>query len=245
MPLTLAISDNADGTGGVATISGAAAETITVYSQTVNGQLGTATWTSRGSRSGDGTVNVSPGDGYYWWYASGATSGISNLVYQNLSSGTQAVLYRCLTGVQALVQSLALSGVANGSIVVRKLPIDRFSAAGEGLSLPAIVIAPWGTETMRAADGTNERDDVGYPVAVTIFAADQQHLTQDLDTYTKWREQIARTLRQNTLSGVSEIYTCQIEPGPIVDLAAWVQKTLFVSGLVARYTSREVRGFGA
>ena len=189
MPITLAVSDNADDTGGLATITGAdPLETVTVYSQTVDGELGTATWTSRGTRVGNGTIALTPARTYYWWKAEGTvTLTTSNLVYQNLTSGTAAVWYRCLTGTQTRIQGLSLSGIVNASVVIRKVTIDRYLEP-TGVVLPAIVIAPLNAERMNPLEGVNVRDDVGYPVGVTMFDNDAQALSTNLDRLLLWRE---------------------------------------------------------
>lgn len=83
-PCTLSVSDNADGTGGVATISGSQGGTVTVYSLS---QFGT-TWTSRGTRTGDGTVTLALADGWYWWYAE-ESSIKSNLVFEPFTGETR------------------------------------------------------------------------------------------------------------------------------------------------------------
>lgn len=245
---TLAIADNADGTGGVATISGGdAGSTHTLYSQAVDGELGTSTWTSRGSRSGNGTITITLSGsfttGYYWWrvVASNADGeALSNLVYQPLTSGTTAVLYRCLTGVRSRIQGLSLSGIASTSVLIREVPSDRYFKSGD-IALPGVVIAPVLGEQMNPLLGTNIRDDVGYPIGVFIVAASNQNLTPAAGNY-KWREQIARAFRNQRLPGVSEVWNCQVEPSAITDPGAWERANLFVSAMTLRFFSREVRG---
>jgi len=241
---TLAVSDNADGTGGVATITGAAAgAAVTVYSQAVDGDLGSAAWTSRGSRTGNGTVSVAPGNGFFWWKAiasAGGSEATSNLVYQNCSDGLAAVHHRCLAAVQSKVRALGLAGLDADSVLVRKLPIDR--GLGPQVSLPAVLVTPE-RETMPPGAGVNLRDDVGYAVAVTLVDRDNQEpsLSANLNQYLRWREQIARAFRHQRLPGVPEIVTCTVEPAGVVGADAWA-KNLYVSSLVLRFTSREQRG---
>lgn len=245
MPLTLAIADTGDGTGGTATITGAASETITVYSQTVDGELGTATWTSRGTRSGNGTVAVAPtADRYYWWYASGSSSGISNLVYQNITSGTESVHYRCLLAAQSRIQGITLSGIANGSILVQKVPMALdalWGASPKTYQFPGIILSPLGSEKISHEEGSNYRDTVGYPVVVAIFDADNRSLTANHAKYLLWRQKIERAFRNQRLPGVTEIERAFIEPGPILDLGHWFANR-FHSALTIRFKSYEVRG---
>ena len=72
-----------------------------------------------------------------------------------------------------------------------------------------------GIENQNPNRGTNIRDDVHYPVMVTILAADNQDLTTNQEQYLKWREQINRAFRNQGLSAVPEIYNVQVSPGPI------------------------------
>jgi|GEM_PF-3866914 len=65
---TLALVDKADGSGAVATISGSTpGATNTVYTASWGG-VGTLTWTARGSRAGNGTVDLSLPPGIYLAY---------------------------------------------------------------------------------------------------------------------------------------------------------------------------------
>lgn len=232
MAISLAITDNADGTA-TATISGSAGGTVTVYSQAHSGELGTGTWTSRGSRTGNGTISITLAAGYYWWKAV-ESSDVAPLVYQNLTDGTEAVWYRCLTGVQAVIQGLSLTGISSGQVYVRKVPWDR------DITKPGIIVCPV-KETSDPKAGTNERDDIGYGVHVVLIRASNQDAEVNLALHLKQREQISRALRHQPLAGVSEIYTVFIEPGPVIDPVSFAQQ-YDVQALVARCISREVRG---
>ena len=245
---TLAVSDNADGTGGVATISGGdAGSTHTVQSQTVDGELGTATWTTRGSRAGNGTVNVAPGNGYYWWrvVASNANgTSLSNLVYQPLTSGVQALYERILVAVQARIQTLSLTGIASGSILLRKVPWDRDIGTAKTYAYPVVQVSPHGQETMVPTAGTNQKDDVGYAVLVSMMDIDNQRQTYQREQRLRWREAIARTFRHARLPGISEVFDCVVEPNVVVHAPNWLDQNLWTSFLVLRFVARESRGFG-
>lgn len=243
----LSMADNGDGTGGVATISAAdSGASITVYSQTVNGELGTNSWTARGSRAGNGTVSVAPSSGYYWWQATAATAGgvaISNLVYQPLTSGAEAVLHRLLQAVRARIQGLALASILNASVVVRKVPSERNVGAAQAVKYPCVQIAALGAERIDPHQGTNQKDDVGYPILVTLLDKENdQSPTTNLARNLLWREKIIRAFRQQRPVGVPECFTCAVEPAAIVDPATWLAQSLWSSSLVLRFTSRESRG---
>lgn len=235
----LSIADNADETA-TATVSGSSSgATNIVQTQHVASELGGGTWTTQGGRIGDGDVIISVTPGYYWARVVSTLNGMSassNPVYFRVTDGSGAVLKQCLDAVQARIQGLMLDGLDAANIVVGKAPSDL------NLTLPAIQITPTGREAIDAAEGTNRRDDVGYPVLVTIFAADNQDQTANLNQYLTWRQQIARAFRNQRLPGVSEIVTATVEPDPVVDSAAWFERNLFVSSLLIRFLSREPRG---
>src|SRR6185312_7337598 len=107
MPLALSISDNQDGTGGVSSITGTGGATVSLYYVPATGQLSVPSFVLAGTRTGDGTLTVNPGAGYYWWFAQTGST-LSNFVYQNLSDDSQSVHYRCLLAVQARIQGLNL-----------------------------------------------------------------------------------------------------------------------------------------
>lgn len=237
-PPTLTVTDNGNGTA-TATITGSTAGTTnTVKYQPVNGYLGTDDWTTGGSRVGNGSVTITLAAGYYWWRCdnvAGDVCTVSNLVYRNVTDGVGPVHYRCLQAVQAKIQSLSLSGIDNSRVVIRKLPTDR-----GGLALPCCIVSPPGNESMEG--GTNERDDVGYPCAVTfVDAIDGDLGTTNMSRDLLWRQKAMRAVRNQGLSGVSEIYQVRVEPYAVIDPKA-VPENLWVGSFLARCVSREVRG---
>src|SRR5690349_3103919 len=76
-PPTLTLVDNADGTGAVATVAGGAVAAVnTLYVQPFSGVLGAGSWTSQGSRTGDGAIAVSlTTSGHYFAQLKSATAG--------------------------------------------------------------------------------------------------------------------------------------------------------------------------
>ena len=237
--MSVTFTDNGDGTGITATVTGATG-TTTVYTAPFSGVHNLpSNWTSGGSRVGDGTIAISVATGHYFCYSQHDSDPPTVPVYVHATNSTQSVHYRCATAIQALIQSLGLTSIDSANIIVRKLDSDRGVDDGT-YSLPMIVVSTIGLEQNQPA--TNERDDVGYPVMVTILAADNQDLSTNHDKYLRWREQIARAFRNQNLSAVPEIYTARIEPGPIVSPTAFWDRNTFHSALVVRCMSREVRG---
>jgi hypothetical protein len=160
-----------------------------------------------------------------------------------LATGWLSVYGRVLSATQQLIRSLGLDGIDPASVVVQKLPVDRLLGADGGVTLPAILITPQG-ESVDPAGGTNLRDDILYAVRVTLVDRDNQEptLVAGVDRFFVWRQRIARAFRNQPLAAVAEIYTTRLDPGDVVDAAAW-QKNLFSSALTLRFVSREPRGF--
>lgn len=236
--MNLSITDNQDGTGVIATIASSSGGSVTFYYQSVTG----TSWTSGGSRTGDGNISVSLDDGYYWGYSiEGST--ISNVVYFWSTTNDNSVHYRCLVAAQAKIQSLNLEGIESRSIRFRKFPIiTDFKGNSRDYNLPALILCPFGQETVTPA--TNSRDDISYPVTLSLIVSDEaktRDLEENISTYLKWREQIERAFRFQRLSGVTEIYNTIVEPNAIYSPDVF-QQGLWSSYMTIKFISREIRG---
>jgi hypothetical protein len=150
--------------------------------------------------------------------------------------GSQSVYYRILLAVQARLRDLILTGIAEENIIIREVPIGR------DMTVPGIVVAAQ-RPTMSATDGTNLQDDVIYGVVVGIFDNDAQSQA-NTDKYTKWEEQIAKGFRNQRLTGVAEVMTCNVVPADAISLRDWLNNK-FVGALLLQFTARELRGLGA
>jgi hypothetical protein len=245
MPITLTVSDNQDGSGATAEISGSnSGATNYVWVAAVSGQLGPGSWVLGGTRIGDGAASLTLAGGYYWAYCVSifaGTTALSNLYYFRASRASDPVLYRCLLATQARIQGLALAGLPGTNILVRKIAGDRDLGSGPQ-PLPAVQIGPVTNEQMNAAEATNLRDTIVYPVLVAILAADNQDLVANFAQYLGWRQAIARAFRNQSLVGVDEVYQCEIRPGEIISPDAFFRKNLFCSALVLNFLAREPRG---
>jgi hypothetical protein len=245
-PPTLAIVDNGDGSGATATIGGSEPGSHNVvYTQRFSGDLESASWQVAGTRSGDGQIELALSTGHYFALATSTQGGItvaSSVAYFVVTDGVEALHSRCLAAAQARIRLLALAGVENDRVVVRKVPLGR-NLGGGGLELPAIVLSPRRTD-MPPTSGTNGADDVHYDVLVAIFDRDNQEPTfqLQLDRHLLWREQIARAFRNQRLAGVPEVINAAVEPAEGLLDDAWKHE-LAVSALLVRFTSRETRGF--
>lgn len=236
----LTVTDNGNGTGGVATVTGSTAGTTnTVYSQ----PNGSTTWTSRGNRTGDGTISMSiTTTGRYFFVvlsvnANGTVA--SNVVDLYITDTTTSVHYRCLVAVQEAIQGLDLTGIADAQIYRMNLPTDRNTQAT--ITLPCVIVSQPGQEL--ELEGTNLRDDIGYPVLITFVDKNNQNTTANQARDLLWRQRVYRLFRhQRTITSVTEIERCEVEPGPIIDPGLFQQQNLWIGSLVVRCISREVRG---
>lgn len=245
MTLTLSISDNQNGTGGVATIAGSQSAAMNVvWVQAVSGELGTGNWSPLASRTGDGAIGIDSAIGYYWAYCASTLSGsttISNLCYFQLTQASDPVLYRCLLATQARIQSLALEGLSADNIFVQTVANDRNCAPSDS-QLPCIQLSPVGREEMHAADATNLRDTVAYSILVAILAADNLDQTSGFSQKLTWRQAIARAFRNQPLPGVDEVFQCEVSPEEVVSAEAFFRRNLLLSALTLRFMTREPRG---
>jgi hypothetical protein len=242
VPITATYTDQQDGTGVTVTIAGGlVGDTHVVYTQAFSGGLGSAgTWTNSGNRTGNGTIDLSLTNGHYFGYILTNSTTLTGVEYFVSSDGTDSVHYRCLDAVRSRILLCDLDGLADASVVIRQLPSDRGFDDGT-YDLPGIVISQIGVENQSPGEGTNVRDDVQYPVTITILAAGNQDLVTNQEKYLKWREQINRALRNQRLTGVNEVYRVTVTPGPITSPNAhW--NNYYHSQLIVRCVSREVRG---
>lgn len=235
---TLSITDSENGGGVTATLAGGndAADNLVKYVRNVN-ELGALSWSNLGFRTGPGNVTGTLTKGYYLWHCIstlGAESVISNLVYQNLS-GDDAVHQQCLDAIEAVVDALALTGI-NG-VEQQKTPDEMRIRC----DMPAVIITPYGRpETMQG--GTNQQDDLGYPVYIVFMMRDPDDQSTQARTLL-WRQQVSRAIRNQRLAGVSEVHHCVIEPDPVLTMNP-ADYSLIASAMLVRCVARELRGFG-
>jgi hypothetical protein len=237
--ITLAVTDNGDGTGAVATVAGSdGGGTNTLFRAPFAGLQQNLAWTASGTRTGNGTIAVNPGSGQYFWYVTGLVGGVaalSNVTFQALTDQTTSVHYRCLTAVQQRIQGLSLSGISSAQVVIKFLGREWPDVDNP----PNVMVVPYGKEGQPGL--LAGRDDIEYPVVVLIFDKLNQDYTSNLARDLLWRQQIFRALRHQRLVGVPEVITVTAEPDFVVNLEAF-NRNVLLSGLRLLCRSREVRG---
>lgn len=232
MTLSIAVTDNQDGSGATATISGSGGESGIVQVQ----QWGGAAWTQAAAFSGDGDVSLSLSAGYYWAVAI-AAGGTSNLERFTVTTASQSIEERCLLAVQAGIQDMA----AAGSIGVQAAHVYvKMALDDKNVRMPAVILTPAEPEQVRVT-GTNAKDDIAYPVVVQIVDRNSQDYTAKLSPYLLWRQNAMRYFRNQRLAGVSEVYNVEVSPEVIFDPMMPAYQYM-VSAFVLRCIAREQRG---
>lgn len=247
MPISLSIADNEDGTGAVATIAGSGVtSTNALYRAHFLGIDGPLVWGLVDSRTGDGNITVSTGPmrAYWLWYVkntAGSTISVSEIVLQALTDTTYTgVRTRIREGIAAKLALLDLDQIDSTRIYQLQDSKDlRWNT-------PGVIVMPDVTADSHVS-GTNIRDDIGYPFTVLMVdSADFIGSNAPTDKWDLWREKVDRAFRNQRISGVNEVYTCDIEPGrmPAVAPGEDIDK-LYLSARVAltiRAFAREPRG---
>lgn len=234
MPITLTITDAQDGTG-TATIAGSTG-TNTLYQATWDGSMGTLSFSSVGSRSGDGTIALS-GAGYFIWRLDNLASGTTTvvIVYQNITTIDLAVYDKILDKVRTDIVSLSLSGIASVDIAKKWLPRDVKNVDVR----PSIIIAPVNFESY--PNQTTGLDYIGYPVLVAMVDKLNKDYTANFNRNLLWRQKIFRKFRYQGLAGLSEVINCEPEPRATIDPKLF-DANYFHSAAVLRFITQEPRG---
>lgn len=242
MAVTLAVTDNADGTGGIATVSGVTGgTTTTVYRSAFTGSMKSYDWTSVGTITGNSTLAVAT-VGYWVWFAVNNNAGVltfSNMYYQNFTNGLSSIHYDIMQAIVTRINTIGLD-VQESKVLLRWIPRPLENIDGNP---PFIFICPLGVE--QDASKLMARDDIGYPVGIFIVDAGNQNYKIHLQRDLAWREKIAKALRHQLIPGLGpEVFNSKVEYGGIIDVSAFL-KNHIVSGLVMRFFVRELRGLGA
>ena len=132
-----------------------------------------------------------------------------------------------LDAISSDINGLGLSGMEK--VVVRSSPNDN------GQFYPGITVhAVSETEIL----GTNERDDIGYGIQITMVVNDDNDLDED-DLLGVWRQTIRKKFIHQRITGVSNVCTTQVEPGKVYNDN---NHDLQISTLLLRVFVRETRG---
>lgn len=160
---------------------------------------------------------------------------LADLVYQPITDGRAAVHDRILDAAAARISLLALDGVQE--VVRHKIPSKI------RMTLPCVLLTSF-AKAEQYRGGTNQRDDIGYPVYVLFLSRNPEDFS-DEGRVMLWRQQVSRAFRNQHLPGVPEhLGECEVEPDPVIEVDERAYEYQF-SALTLRHFAREPRGFGA
>jgi hypothetical protein len=238
MTLAITVTNNA-GTptvGAVATVSGTSGAAVTVFHSPADLPWPSGSWTSGGTRTGDGTVPLSLSQRHYFAIAKTA-SDCSLPVRFAVTDALASVATRCRNGVISILQSLDLAEI--GTRVIGQIYLDET----EG-QFPCLYVYVGGGPSESEEPGLNGLDYIVYPI---VIAAVDVHSPTDhraLPKFELWRQQITRAFRVRPPLGVPELAYVNVRPNAIADQrAAEYQK---YAGLITlNCVCREPRGVGA
>lgn len=228
------MTDNADGTGAVATVSGGGSVTNTVTVYRVSGSAEVLAAVATGTRTGNGTIPLTLSKGCYFAHlaAAGASAGV---FYFAVTDGLNAVQTRVRNAVASTIRLLTIAPARN--VYEQLYPDD------DNVRFPCVLVTLEGvSETTE--QGLSTRDDIGRPVKVEIGDRRDKRDNAKMATYEYWRQSIDRCFRNQQLAGVPESVVCRIEPNVIVD-PELPKFDYVVMGMVIRCVCREPRGVGA
>ena len=136
----------------------------------------------------------------------------------------------------AKAKTLSLAGLGNDQI---REAWDVTPEQLTGMKLPALLFSPAGNE--EDLGGTNERDDIGYPVAALFLDRHPVTDPSNMDKALLWRQKVRRAFIQQRLSGVSSVYIVRYRSGPVVVQVPGAYQ-LLTQPLTFVAVSREARG---
>lgn len=243
MSVMLSMTDNGDGTGGVATVAGDVGETdaITIYRTPYSGSEGALVSTVAATGTGPGTYSVEGSGLYYLWQARiydpiSLEVQLSPIVVQSLTNGLSAPHERVMQSVATRIQSLNLYGLGGG--VKRVKTLDRQQRP----KYPGILITSV-NQAERIEYYTNARDTTIYPVAVMLLEQNANDFRTEPRLF-NWRHKIFTAFHGQRLPGVAECNGyVTVEPGNVIEAGQGYDEQ--VSGLILRVPCRTPRGFQA
>lgn len=131
-----------------------------------------------------------------------------------------------LDAVKTTIDGLSLTGVEEAK--VRTHPEDA------GQFYPGITIHPIKEDELL---GTNEQDDIGYGIQITMVINDDDDLDED-DIIGTWRQNIRKAFIHQRVSGITGCCTTYVEHGPVYTPN---DENLTISTLILRVIVREAR----
>lgn len=136
------------------------------------------------------------------------------------------------------IVTLGLTDYPNGNVIGASRVLCRWGVDIDPVQCPAIFVMPVGTE--QAVGGTNERDDIAYPIGIGFVDRQSIDNADYLDHLLYQRELIRKEFIAQRLSTYA--WNCQYEPSPVLDERLLDGYKLLAAPLYFRFISRESRG---
>ena len=115
-----------------------------------------------------------------------------------------------LAAVQTAVRGLALTGIDNANVLLRKFAWKR-----DGVTMPAVFICP--IQEQLPLTGTNSQDDTTYGVQISAVRASNGDVTiSATDQLLEWRELLIKAFREKRITGIAGQYRTTVDPGPVI-----------------------------
>lgn len=145
-----------------------------------------------------------------------------------------------LQSVCERVRQLNLPEIPDSQVAVAKVFVPEVIETLPGL--PAAVVHVPGRAEVAQFGGTNERDDIGYPVQISLLAQDDQQNDETVRfaRHAHWQERLRQGLVQRALP-VPGVFTSRLESQKFVEPLPWKRRNLWVGSLVVRFLCREAR----
>lgn len=210
---TLSITDNGDGTGAVAAVSGSSGgSSNTVYTAPWAAAGNNLTWTAATPRTGDGTVALSLTDGYYVAKCESVLSSLPSLVSNEptfqvtggatFTSVSAALAASLVSKLQGMVGTNII-GIATNSIRRRKTAyIEDFSGIvplpnNKQFNFPTIIVCYFDQFDLPPDEGPQDRDAIYVPITFLFVQETQDYSTPSEaldDQFLAWQEAVLSTM---------------------------------------------------
>jgi hypothetical protein len=250
--ITLTVADNADGTGGVATMAGSLdpSDGNNLYAAKWTGVLGSLPpWQVVGSRTGDGTFTIVGWQGRYAWEVWSSTTGstaVSNVVYQPLTNqnAVDSVLNDVLDQVVAGLGAVLRANSVVANVLKKKLPrfideVDDQTLPARGTPAPQFVVS--GEPVPDDLDWHAFTDTVRmtYRVNVTQTFENQQDFAANLPFYAQLRQWIRTYFSKPAGQFAAPVYDVNFKPADLVPRGDFAAENYDVSVLTMDVVTTE------
>ena len=157
-----------------------------------------------------------------------------------------------MSALVAMADAGDLAGISSASIVAAEQPdVSRlFGSTGKCLTLsyPGAIVWPFQQESTNIADGDNLRDEITYPVAISLVDKGSSATGEDgmiVNRATRrrhllWREKISRKFR-HYLANIRQVRDVYIRYQLFAIPSAYKSDDIYHGAIVVDFISQETR----